>query len=180
MVFGVQKVAIVQESYTIWPKNMFVYSLFCIEYKCLQTFNELDRWGKCVTWIATQLTWRHPIHAFLTHKCMFGLAQVQVRLTLHIFNTNNSALLVFGCSFTLEILHLWMLLCYFELVSWCIHKFQKVVETLRIHTNDVCKSRYHIFSLLLGCKNNHWAQLLDYILNLVAICDGYLLPWHIS
>jgi hypothetical protein len=43
MVFGVQKVVNVLESYTIWQKNMFVYSLFCIKYKCLQTFDERDR-----------------------------------------------------------------------------------------------------------------------------------------
>ena len=29
MVFGVQKVVHVQESYTIWQKSMFVYSLNC-------------------------------------------------------------------------------------------------------------------------------------------------------
>ena len=123
------------------------------------------------------------IHAFLTHKCMFGLAWVQVRLALHIFNTINNALLMFGCSFTLEILQLWKLLCYFHLVFWCIHKFQNVVETLRIYTNEVCESTYHIFALLLACNNKYWAQcshILDYILKLVAICDGYLLPWHIS
>ena len=126
-------------------------------------------------------TW-HMTHVFLTHKCMFGLARLQVRLALHIFNTNNNALLMVGCSFTLKILHLWKLLCYFELVSWCIHKFHKITETLRIHTNEVCKSTYHIFDLLLGCNNSHWAQsnhVLDYILNLVAICDEYMLPWHI-
>ena len=43
MVFGVQNVVIVQESYTIWQRSMFVYTLFCIEYKCLQTLNGLDR-----------------------------------------------------------------------------------------------------------------------------------------
>ena len=43
MVFGVLKVVIVQKSYTIWQKNKYVYSLFCIEYRCLQTFNGLDR-----------------------------------------------------------------------------------------------------------------------------------------
>ena len=78
-----------------------------------------------VTWIATEPSWRHLTHAFLAHIGKFGLARVQVRLALHIFNTNNSASLILGCSFTLEILHLWNLLCYFELVSWCIHKFQK-------------------------------------------------------
>ena len=117
MVFGVQKV-VVQESYTISQKSRFVYSLFCIEYKCLQAFNGLDMWDKCVTWIANELSWRYLTHTFLTHQCMFGLAQVQVRLALHIFNTNNSALLMFECSFTLVILHLWKLLCYFELVLW--------------------------------------------------------------
>ena len=122
-------------------------------------------------------------HAFLTHKCMFGLAWVQVRLPLHIFNINTSALLMFGCSFTLEILHSWKLLCYFELVFWCIHKFQNVVETLRIPTNEVCKSTYHIFVVFLGCNINHWAQcshILDYILNSTAIYDRCLLLWHIS
>ena len=88
-------------SYTIWQKSRFVYSLFCSEYWYLQTFNGLYRWGKCVTWIATELNWRHLTHAFLTHNCMFGLARVQVRLALHIFNTNNSTLLMFGDSFTL-------------------------------------------------------------------------------
>ena len=122
-------------------------------------------------------------HAFLTYKCMFGLAWVQVRLALHIFNTINNASLMFGCSFTLDILHLWKLLCCFDLVLWCIHKFHKVVETLRIPTNEVCKSTYDIFALLLSCNNNHWAHcshILYYILNSVAICDGYLLSWHIS
>jgi hypothetical protein len=91
MVFGVQKVVIVQESYTIWQKSMFVYSLSYIEYKGLQKSNGVDRWGKCVTWIATELSYRHVTHASLTHKCIFGLERVQVRLDLHIFNTNNSA-----------------------------------------------------------------------------------------
>jgi hypothetical protein len=43
MVFGVQKVVIVQESYTIWQKSMFVYSLSYIEYKGLQKSNGVDR-----------------------------------------------------------------------------------------------------------------------------------------
>jgi hypothetical protein len=105
-VFGVPKVDIVQESYTIWQKNMFVYSLFCNECRCLQTFNGLDKCGKCVTWIANEPSLRNLTHAFVTHKCMFGFARVQVRLALHIFNTENNVLLMFGCSFTLEILHL--------------------------------------------------------------------------
>ena len=168
MVVGVLRIVIVQESYTIWQKNMFVYLLCCIEYKCLQTLNGLDMWVKCVTWFANELNWRHLTHAFLTHNCMFGLVRVQVRLALYIFNTNNSTLLMFGYSFTLEILYLWKLFCYFELVSWCIHNFHKIVETLRKHTNEVCKSTYHIFDSLLGCNNSYRAQcspILGYVLN---------------
>ena len=41
--FGVQEVFTIQESYMIWQKNMFVYSMFSIECSCLQTLNELDR-----------------------------------------------------------------------------------------------------------------------------------------
>ena len=183
MVFGVQKIVTVQESYTIWQKNKIEYSLFVLSVCVCKHSMDLIGKGKCATWIATELSWRNLTHAFWTHKCMFGLARVQVRLALHIFNTNNNALLMFECSFTLEIVHLWKLICYFELAFCCVHKSQKVVETLRIPTNEVCKSTYHIFALLLGCNNNHWAlcnHILDYILNWVAICDGYLLPWHIS
>ena len=136
-----------------------------------------------MTWIATELSWRHLTQTFLTHICMFGLARVQVRLALHIFNPSNRTLFLFEYYFTFEILHLWKLLCYFELISWCIHKFHKIIETLRINTNEVCISTYYIFDLLLGCNNNHWAQcnhVLDYILDSIAICDEYLLPWHKS
>ena len=38
----------IQESYTIWQNNKFVYSIFCIECKCLQPLNELDKWEKCM------------------------------------------------------------------------------------------------------------------------------------
>ena len=88
-------------SHTIWQKSVFVYSLVCNEYWCLQTLNGLHRWGKCVTWIANEFSWRHMTQAFLTHNCMFGLARGQVRLALHIFYTNNSTLLMFEYSFTL-------------------------------------------------------------------------------
>jgi hypothetical protein len=53
-VFGVLRVVTVQESHTIWQKSMFLYSLCCIEYGCLQTRNGLDKCGKRVTWIATE------------------------------------------------------------------------------------------------------------------------------
>ena len=46
MVFGVQEVLTIQESYTIWQKNMYDitrYSIFCIERNYLQPLNELDR-----------------------------------------------------------------------------------------------------------------------------------------
>ena len=46
-------------SYTIWQKNMFVYSLISNGYWCLQTLNGRNRWGKCVTWIASELDWRY-------------------------------------------------------------------------------------------------------------------------
>ncbi len=164
-------------------KNRFVYSLCCIEYRCLQTFNGLDMWGKCVTWIAIELSWRHMTHTFLTHICMFGLARVQVRLVVQSFNTNNRTLFMFGYSVTFEILRLWKLFCYFELVSWCIHKSHKVVATVRIHTNEICKFTYHIFYVLAGCNNRYWAQcilIIGWALNTVVICGENLLPCHIS
>ena len=54
VVIGIQEVLTIQESYTTWQKNVFVYLVLCIERKCLQPLNELDRWDKCVTWIATK------------------------------------------------------------------------------------------------------------------------------
>ena len=101
---------------------MFVYSLCSVKYRCMQTFNVLDKWGKCVTWIAAELSWNHLTYAFLTHICMYGLAWVHVRLALHIFNTNNRTLFMFRYSYAFKILHVWKLFCYFELRSWCIHK----------------------------------------------------------
>ena len=112
MVVGELEIVTIQESYTLWQKSRYVYSLCSIEDRCLQTVNGLAMWGECVTWIASELRWRHLTHAFLRHICMFGLAWVHVRLALHIFNTNNRILFMFGYSFTF-ILHLWKLICYF-------------------------------------------------------------------
>ena len=95
VLFGMQEVFIILGSYTMTKEHNCTLNMKILSVNACDPLNKFDMRDKCVTWITTEPSVRQPTHTFLTHNCMFGLAQVHVMLALHILNTNNNALLVF-------------------------------------------------------------------------------------